>query len=147
MKITIQSSLFAALLLCLFAAFATDAQAAVKPIGTPVLAKDDVGGGFLVFCGKRGGTIAKKDFVGKSSLQIEGCPGASETIIMNFSLEIVKGGKTTTLQSNNDCLTNEMVAQLKTLSKGDSFEFKKVWARWPNSQDTYQVRTEKFTVS
>lgn len=147
MKSTIQSSLFAALLLCLFAAFANNAHAAAKPVGNPNIAKLDVGGGFLVFCGKRGGTIAKKDFVGKSSLQIEGCPGASETIINRFTLEIVKGGKTTILQSKTDHLTNEMVAQLKTLSSGDSFEFKKVWARWPNSQDTYQVRTEKFTVA
>jgi|GEM_PF-4581486 len=147
MKSTIQSSLFAAMLFCLFAAFANDAHAAVKPVGKPIVAKYEVGGGYLVFCGKSGGKIAKKDFVGKSSLQIEGCPGASETIINSFTLEIVKGGKTTTLQSTTDHLTNEMVAQLKTLSSGDSFEFKKVWARWPNSQDTYQVRTEKFTVA
>ncbi|MBK8565223.1 MAG: hypothetical protein IPN76_18240 [Saprospiraceae bacterium] len=146
MKNTIQHSLLAALVLCLFAAFANNARAAAMPMGKPTAPKFDVGGGHLVFCGKTGGKIAKKDFAGKTSLQIEGCPGASETIITSFTLEIVKGGKTTTLQSNSDRLTSDMVAQLKTLSVGDSFEFKKVWARWPNSKDTYQVRTEKFTV-
>lgn len=140
MKNTIHFSLLTAIVLCLFTAFSTTTHAAAMPIG------DDLGGGHLVFCGKTGGKIAKKDFVGKSSLQLEGCPGASETIITSFTLEIVKGGKTTSLKGTSNRLTNEMVAQLKALSPGDSFEFKQMMARWPNSQDTYQVRTEKFTV-
>ncbi|MCC6727565.1 MAG: hypothetical protein IT258_23875 [Saprospiraceae bacterium] len=147
MKNTIQHSLLAALVLCLFAAFANDVHAAAMPVGKLVVTDYEMGGGYLVFCGKSGGKIAKKDFAGKTSLQIDGCPGASETIITSFSLEIVKGGKTAILQSKTDSLTSEMVTQLKTLSPGDSFEFKKVWARWPNSKDTYQVRTEKFTVA
>lgn len=147
MKSTIQSSLFAALLLCLFAAFANNAHAATMPMVKPLTAEFEVGGGHLVFCGKTGGKIAKKDFAGKSNLQIEGCPGASETIIISFTLEIVKGGKTTSLHANANKLTADMMAQLKDLSPGDSFEFKKMMARWPNSKDTYQVRTEKFTVA
>ncbi|MCU0345379.1 MAG: hypothetical protein MUC59_00455 [Saprospiraceae bacterium] len=147
MKNTIQHFLFAAIMLCLFAAFANDAHAAAMPVGKPVVAEREVGGGHLVFCGKTGGKIAKKDYAGKTSLQIEGCPGASETIIVSFTLEIVKGGKTTTLPGTSARLTTEMVAQLKALSSGDSFEFKKMVARWPDSKETYQVRTEKFTVS
>lgn len=147
MKSTIKSFLLAALVLGIFAAFTNNAHAAAMPKGKPIAAKFDVGGGHLVFCGKTGGKIAKKDFAGKTSLQIEGCPGASETIITSFTLEIVKGGKATALQGTSNRLTNEMVAQLKALSPGDSFEFKKMRARFPNSQDTYQVHTDKFTVA
>lgn len=146
MKSTIKSFLLAALMFGIFAAFTNNAHAAAMPKYQPIAVKFEVGGGHLVFCGKTGGKIAKKDFAGKTSLQIEGCPGASETIITSFTLEIVKGGKATALKGTSNRLTNEMVAQLKALSPGDSFEFKKMWARFPNSQDTYQVRTEKFTV-
>lgn len=134
------------LVLCLVFSLSAASLGAAVPI-FPSKGASLSGGAYLIFCGKTGGKIAKKDFEGQARLSLDGCPGAKESTILRFKLELTKAGKTTTLTSNTDRLTSEMVAKLKTLAVGDSFEFKKVMARWPNQKEEYEVHTQRFTVS
>ena len=143
MKNTIQYFCFACLLAVLFTP--APAHAAVKP--HDAVHAMPVGGAYLIFAGKTGGKIDKKDFEGQTRLSMNGCPGASESTIVSFKLEINKGGKLTTLEAKGGKLSTEMVNKLKSLASGDTFEFKKVMAHFPNTKDTYEVHTQKYIVA
>ena len=149
MQNTIKNSLLAVLVLCFVTSIANSPATAAVPMSkskTTVSNEPPVGGAYLIFAGKTGGQIGKRDMEGQTKLGLNGCPGAKESTIVSFTLEIKKGGKATTLQSSSDKLTSDMVAKLKTLAAGDSFEFKKVMAHLPNSKDLFEVHTQKFTV-
>lgn len=150
MKNTMKFSLLTALVLCFTTTFTNTVAHAALPFfkaKATMSCEPLFGGAYLIFGGKTGGKIAKKDFEGQTRLALGGCPGAKESTILRFSLDITKDGKTTTLTSSTDRLTKEMVAKLKALAIGDTFEFKKVMAKWPNYEEEYEVRTQKYIVA
>jgi len=104
----------------------------------------DYGGAYVVFAGKFGGDITRKEIESNTEVKVEGCAKGSR--IFQFTLSVTKGGKTTTLTNKSNLLTDEMTAQLKSLSKGDSFEFQQTKAYLPNSKDVVDVHGKKFVV-
>lgn len=105
----------------------------------------DYGGAYLVFAGKFGGEITRKEIESHSEIKVEGCATGSK--IFQFTLYVTKNGKTSTLKGNSNLLTGEMMTQLKSLSKGDSFEFQHTKAQLPNSKDVVDVHGRKFVVA
>lgn len=118
---------------------------ATNPIAdTEAAIKTDYGGAYVVFAGKYGGDITRKEIESNTEVKVEGCAKGSR--IFQFTLSVTKGGKTSTLTNKSNLLTDEMVAQLKNLSKGDSFEFQQTKAYLPNSKDVVDVHGKKFVV-
>lgn len=103
-----------------------------------------LGGAYLMFAGKHGGDITRADIERHRELRVDGC--AWQAKVIRYSLAVVKGGKTSTFQGQSSLLTEEIMAQLKSLSKGDSFEFSQVKANMPNGKDTVDVHAKKFVV-
>jgi len=103
-----------------------------------------VGGAYVVFAGKFGGDITQKEIESNSEVKVEGCAKGSR--IFQFTLSVTKNGKTSTLTNKSNVLTDEMAAQLKSLSKGDSFEFQQTKAYLPNSKNEVDVHGKKFVV-
>ncbi len=101
------------------------------------------GGAYLVFAGKFGGELTKKDIANTKTLSVEGCAKGSK--IYTFDLKVTKNGKTTTFHGKSDQLTEEMHAQLKQLSVGDEFTFENTKARLPK-EGTVDVWAKKFTI-
>lgn len=115
------------------------------PSTTPAAAiGTDYGGAYVVFAGKFGGDITRKEIESNTEVKVEGCAKGSR--IFQFTLSVTKNGKTSTLTNKSNVLTNEMIAQLKSLSKGDSFEFQQTKAYLPNSKDVVDVHGKKFVV-
>ncbi|MCE7923701.1 MAG: hypothetical protein DYG98_11640 [Haliscomenobacteraceae bacterium CHB4] len=114
---------------------ATGAEATVEPA---------YGGAYVVFAGKFGGDITRKEIESNTEVKVEGCAKGSR--IFQFTLCVTKNGKTKTLTNQSNILTGEMIAQLKSLSKGDSFEFQNTKAYLPNSKDVVDVHGRKFIV-
>lgn len=104
----------------------------------------DYGGAYLVFAGKFGGEITRKEIESHTEVTVEGCATGSK--VFQFTLSITKNGKTSTLKGKSNLLTGEMMTQLKSLSKGDSFEFQHTKAQLPNSQEVVNVHGRKFVV-
>ena len=107
------------------------------------LNEDFFGGAYLVFAGKFGGELSKKDIAGTKILGVDGC--AKGSVIYQFDLKITKKGKTTTFHGKSNHLTKEMHAQLMQLSAGDEFIFKNIKARLPK-EGTVDVWARKFTI-
>jgi hypothetical protein len=103
-----------------------------------------VGGAYLVFAGKNGGKIEKKELASQTELKVDGCAKGSR--IFTFSLEVNKGGKKSMLNADSNVLTREMISRLQNLSPGDSFEFKSIRAYLPNGKDVVDVHGERFVV-
>ena len=103
-----------------------------------------VGGAFLVFAGKNGGNIKMSELQGKTELAVEGCAKGSE--IFSFVLDINSGGKTRTYKASSNVLSNEMVAALKGLHAGDSFEFKSIKANLPNDKEVVDVHGYRYVI-
>ncbi len=101
------------------------------------------GGAYLVFAGKFGGELTKKDIAATKALSVEGC--AKGSVIYKFDLKVTKNGKTKSYHGTSDELTREMHKALKELESGDEFTFKKVKARLPK-EGTVDVWGKKFTV-
>ncbi len=119
------------------------------PSGTPVkdvaAAMDiPVGGAHLVFAGKFGGEISKSEISGQTELKVDGCARGSR--IFEYTIHITKGGKTSKLSNRSNALTSEMLVALKSLSKGDEFEFSNTKAYLPNGKDVVDVHARKFMV-
>ena len=108
---------------------------------TPV---SELGGAYLTFNDKFGGEIPQQELTTCQEVKIVGCAAGSK--ILQINLHIHTNGKTITHKSDSGKLTPEMLKDLQTLSKGDSFEFKKVKARMPNKLWTIDVATRKFMV-
>jgi hypothetical protein len=148
MKNAIKHLLLPAIVLCFTCSFVLAPDFTTKPMDSSSnLTSKPVGGAYLIFAGKTGGKVSKKDLEGQTRLTMNGCPGAKESTIVSFTLEINKGGNITRLQGNSDKLTAEMATKLKSLAAGDSFEFKKVMAHFPNSKDLFEVHTQKFSMA
>ena len=86
----------------------------------------EVGGAFLVFAGKQSGEIKKSEIANQKEVSVDGCAKGSR--IFKFTLEVTKAGSRTTLYAESNLLTSEMISKLKSLSTGDTFEFKSLKA-------------------
>jgi tripartite-type tricarboxylate transporter receptor subunit TctC len=109
----------------------------------PVVAAP-AGGAFVVFAGKFGGELSKKEMAGQTEVKVDGC--AKGARIFEFTLYITKGGQRITLKGNSNILSSEIRAQLNALNTGDAFEFKEAKAYLSNSKDTVDVHSRKFIV-
>ena len=115
------------------------------PSHTPAAGRETVAGGaYVIFAGKYGGEITRKEIESHSEVKVDGCAAGSK--IFQFTLSITKGGQTTMLTGQSGVLTGEMLNRLKNLSKGDSFEFQNTKARLPNDGDVVNVHGKKFVV-
>ena len=125
------------------------ARISVPPAPAPVAGPEAAieaanGGAYVVFAGKFGGEITRKEIENNSEVQVDGCAKGSQ--VFQFTLSITKNGKTNTLTNRSNLLTAGMKAQLKSLSKGDSFEFQNTKAYTPNSRDVVDVHGRMFVV-
>lgn len=120
------------------------ARISVPLSGPEATAGTAYGGAYVVFAGKFGGEITRKEIESHSEVKVEGCAKGSR--IFQFTLSVTKNGKTSTLTNQSNILTGEMAAQLKSLSKGDSFEFQQTKAYLPNSKNVVDVHGRKFVV-
>lgn len=114
------------------------------PMPPPDVTSEGVGGAHLLFANRYGGEITKAEMAGHTSLKVEGCARGSR--IFEYTLTITKKGKTTVLSNKSNVLTDEMVAQLNNLAKGDEFQFSKTKAYLPNGKDVVDVHSSKFVV-
>ena len=120
------------------------APTGAHPKGQEAKAAIPSGGAWVLFAGKLGGEITRPEIEGETELKVEGCARGSR--VFDFTLSITKNGKTNVLTTNSNLLTAEMRAQLKSLAKGDAFEFRKTKAFLPNGKDVVDVRGGKFMV-
>lgn len=102
------------------------------------------GGAYLMFAGKFGGEITKKEIEEQTAVSVDGCATGSR--IFKFTLNVTKGGKMTSLEGGSSVLTKEMLSILRSLSKGDEFEFRKSKAYLPNGKDVVDVQGKKFVI-
>ncbi len=129
----------ALMLTCSFTAAPTSFNATITSFEeTPI------GGAYLVFAGKRGGEVSTTDFKNQKELAVDGCAKGSK--IFQFTLHITAGGKTTTMRTNSNKLTDDMVGKLEKLNRGDEFEFKNMKAYLPNGKDVVDVHGWKYTI-
>ena len=103
-----------------------------------------MGGAHLMFAGKNGGEITKKEIEGQSELKVDGCAAGAK--ILKYTLYINKSGKITSLFAETNYLNKDMQAALRSLSAGDSFEFKQVRARLLDNNDVVDVTSSRFVV-
>ena len=104
------------------------------------------GGAFLSYANKFGGEITKKEILAHKALNVDGCAAGSR--IFSYQIEITKSGKVSTFTAESDTLSKEIMAALKELSAGDSFEFKRVKAYWgKRKDDVVDVHSKKFVVA
>lgn len=130
------------LIACSFAPASAPSGGAIK--NTDAAIEVPVGGAHLIFAGKFGGEISKKEMSGQTELKVDGCARGSR--IFEYTIHITKGGKTNKLSNRSNVLTSEMLAALNSLSKGDAFEFRNTKAYLPNGKDVVDVHTNKFVV-
>ena len=75
---------------------------------------------------------------------MDGCAVGSR--IFTYTIDINKGGTICTFKAESNTLSKEMLAKMKELNTGDSFEFKKIKAYLPNGKDMVDVHSKKFVV-
>ncbi len=102
------------------------------------------GGAYVMFAGKYGGEIPRSEIAGQTEIKVEGCVTGAR--IFDFTLAITKGGKTRMLRAKSNVLTADMQTQLKSLNKGDVFEFQHTKAYLANGRDVVDARGSKFIV-
>lgn len=102
------------------------------------------GGAFVLFAGKFGGEITKKEIENQTEIVVDGCARGAR--IFEVTLSITKGGQISTLTATSNVLTAEMRTKLKELQKGDVFEFQRTKAYLNVSNNVVNVRGEKFKV-
>lgn len=118
---------------------------AVSPASDPeAVTEASYGGAYLLFAGKFGGEISRKEIASHSEVSVDGCAKGSR--IFQFTLHVTKSGNTVALKSKSNALTADMIVKLKSLSKGDSFEFRNTKAHLPNSKDVVDVHAKRFFV-
>ena len=146
MKSTIKRFLFSAAALLLTCSFVESPVSNVETTPEPTLVSTPVGGIYVVFAGKFGGNVSKKEIAEQRELKVEGCDIANGVRIFQCTLVVTKGGKSSSLQSKSNVLTQEMIAQLKSLSPGDEFEFKQIKGYLSNGKDVVDVHAKKYVV-
>lgn len=145
MKNTVKQVLYLTLMLLPVGFLAGKSAPDATPAPGPEAALETAyGGAYVVFAGKFGGEITRQEIESHSEIKVEGCAKGSR--VFQFTLYITKGGQTSTLTNKSNLLTSEMIAKLKSLSKGDSFEFQQTKAYLPNSTQTVDVHGRKFIV-
>ena len=145
MKNNVKHLFFLAATLLLASSFVNQPVRTGAPLNGPeTKACLSYGGVFVVFAGKYGGEITKQEMEGQTELQVKGCH--EDVRIFDFTLSITKSGKTTTLTTTSKVLTADMRAQLKSLTKGDAFEFRNTRAYLSNGKDVVDVRGSRFLV-
>jgi hypothetical protein len=145
MKNTVNHVLYLTLMLLPVSFLAGKSAPCITPAPDPEAAMEAVyGGAYVVFAGKFGGEITRQEIETNTEIKVEGCAKGSR--IFQFTLYITKNGQTSTLTNKSSLLTGEMIARLKSLSKGDSFEFQQTKAYLPNSTKTVDVHGRKFIV-
>ncbi len=102
------------------------------------------GGAFVLFAGKFGGEITKKEIENQTEIVVDGCARGAR--IFEMTLSITKSGQTTTLTATSSLLTAQMRTQLKNLNKGDAFEFQRTKAYLSGGNEVVNVQSEKFKV-
>ena len=137
------------LILGLFMAFSNPFLAYGSPVLPQLESAEEVsnlplGGAYLVFGGKLGGEIDKKTLAKQTELGVSGCAAGSK--IFQFTLYVTQNGKTKSYKASDCLLSDEICNVLRGLSKGDSFQFKKIKARLPNGDGIVDVFAKKFTV-
>lgn len=105
---------------------------------------EEVGGAYLTFAEKFGGKVTQSDLMKTSEIGVEGCARGSK--IFKFKLVITKGKEKSTHLGNSPKLTQAMLKDLRVLSKGDEFIFKKVKAYLPDGKSEVDVWGKIFTV-
>ncbi|MBK9014651.1 MAG: hypothetical protein IPM82_11530 [Saprospiraceae bacterium] len=146
MKSTIKNFLFSAAVLLLTCSFVGSPVSHVERTPKPTLKSAPVGGIYVVFAGKFGGNVSKKEIASQRELKVEGCDIANAARIFQYTLVTTKNGKTSSLQSKSNALTQEMITQLKSLAPGDEFEFKQIKAYLSNGKDVVDVHAKKYVV-
>lgn len=145
MKTMVKYLLYLSLFLFPAGFFARMAVPAANPApGPEAVTEAPYGGAYLLFAGKFGGDISRKEIASHSEVRVDGCAKGSQ--IFQFTLYITKDGNTVSLKSKSNVLTTDMIAKLKGLTKGDSFEFRNTKAHLPNSTDVVDVHAKRFVV-
>ena len=103
-----------------------------------------LGGAYLLFAGKFGGEVNKKEISEQRDLAVDGCAKGSK--IFKYTLVINKSGQSYTYRADSNVLTSEMQTKLKSLTAGDSFEFSQIKAYLPNGKEVVDVHAKKFFV-
>ena len=100
---------------------------------------EKTGGAYLTLVGKFGGNISQGELKAECTLGIEGCAKGSK--IFQYSLFI----EDKMYKGSSHSLSDEAMAHLKKLEKGDEFHFERIRATLPggNKVDVY---ARKFTV-
>ncbi len=129
---------------CLAVVFFASSFVAKPDLTGPCHTGLSYGGIYVVFAGKYGGEITKTEVAGQTELKVEGCH--KDARILGFTLSVTKSGKTSTLVSTSKVLTTEMRDKLKSLNKGDEFEFRNTKAYLQDGRDAVEVRGSKFKV-
>lgn len=106
-------------------------------------ANEDFGGAYATFAGKFGGELNSKELRSTTELGIAGC--AAGSAFTKFTLVINKEGKRTKLRGTSGKLTKEMVKGIRTLEKGDTFEFIDMQAKLPTG-GKIDVMGKTFTI-
>lgn len=142
MKIT--KLLFSSLIVALLCSF-TYPTGNSAPVTNDLLTENLLpGGAYLVFAEKFGGSVTKDQIAGVQKLEVRGCAAGSK--IFSYTLEITRAGKTASFTAKSNVLSKEMLAGLKALRAGDSFQFKKTKAYLPNGKDVVDVHSRIFEV-
>lgn len=145
MKLFLKNHLFYALAICLSFSLAGGVFAAPGTSGLPMYdVPNVVGGAFLLFAGKFGGDVTRKEIAEQRELAVDGCAKGSK--IFKYTLVVTKGSQTFTYQASSNILNTEMQGRLKSLAAGDSFEFTQIKAYLPNGKDIVEVHGKKFFV-
>lgn len=145
MKNAVKNLLYLFLFLFPAGFFASVAAPAASPSpGLRAAAEAPYGGAYLLFAGKFGGEISRKEIASHSKVSVDGCAKGSQ--IFQFTLYITKDGNAVSMKSKSNILTADMIAKLKSLSKGDSFEFRNTKAHLPNGKDVVDVYAKRFVV-
>lgn len=145
MKKKIKKTLFSGILLLLTCSFSE--APALNPesaAGASALRELPFGGAYVIFAGKFGGEITRREIARHHDLKVDGCATGSR--IFTFTLDVTKDGKTTSLKTESNVLTKEMVTHLTSLMPGDEFEFSNTKAYLPNGKDVVDVQGKTFVV-
>ena len=97
------------------------------------------GGAYLTLAGKFGGNISQAELEAECKLGIEGCAKGSK--IFKYSLYI----QDKVYKGSSHSLSDEALAHLKKLEKGDEFHFESIRAKLPEGRNV-DVLARKFTV-
>lgn len=104
--------------------------AAITQSNADITCNSDVlGGAYVTLADKFGGEITTKELKTVKELGIAGCAKGSK--VYAFILEIKSKGNTKRFTGDSNSLSKEILYNLGTLTKGDSFIFTKIKANLP----------------